>query len=172
MKPPGKTVSAVWVFLCLLFFAFGQLAIAQTRMYVSSPTAKLKADKTASSGTIEELPAGTAVTVVTLEGRWYRVSTRSGKKGWIYRGKLSKDAPEDEEGGDFMGEFSGSSIRADSSDTSRSIRGLSPETQAYAQRTGTPVIYRQSLEEVLSYRVSDRELDVFLRKGKIGEYAE
>jgi len=71
----------------------------------------------------------------------------------------------------LFGSLTGSEISADEADTGRSIRGLSTETEEYAKKTGTPVSYQKALDRVLAMRVSEEELVVFLKKGKIGEYA-
>jgi len=150
---------------------------AQKKVWVSTTDAKLKAEKAVSSATIANLPVGTQLTVHALKNRWYQVSAPDGKKGWIYRGKVSGEPPRKEGGeanplGTLIGGLTGSNIQADASDTSRSMRGLSPEAEAYADRTGTPKQYKKALDAVLSTKTSDREIEQFLKAGKIGEYAE
>jgi len=150
---------------------------AQKKIWVSTTGAKLKAEKSVSSATIANLPVGTQLTVHALKNRWYQVSTPNGKKGWIYRGKVSSEPPKKEGGeqnplGTLIGGLTGSNIRADASDTSRSVRGLSPEAEAYADRTGTPEQYKKALDAVLSTTTSVGEIEQFLKEGEIGEYAE
>jgi len=144
-------------------------------LWVASEGAKLKTEHSASSETVSDLPMGMQLTVLETESRWYKVRTPSGKEGWIYRGKVSDRPPQKEtrDTGDlFAGLQSGSSIGADEARTSRSIRGLSRETEQYAKQRGTPEAYQKALDEVLSKQVTSREVEVFLRDGKIGEYAQ
>jgi len=75
------------------------------------------------------------------------------------------------ESGDLFAFMPGSNIQADEADTARSIRGLSRETEQYANNRGTPAAYRSALDHVLAMGVEERELEEFLMKGKIGEYA-
>jgi uncharacterized protein YgiM (DUF1202 family) len=152
---------------------------AQQTIWVSSPNAKIKSEKGASSTTVAILEMGTALSVISTKGRWYQVETASGETGWIYRGKVSNIRPETAETqnkGDSLdslfGGLTGSSIRADTSDTSRSIRGLSPEAQAYAKTRKTPEKYQYALDKTLSIEIIDKEIEHFLREGRIGEYAE
>ena len=166
---------ALWLFCALLVAN----AFAQDTVWVSSTDAPLKADKTASSKTIANLPAGTRLTVVSSENRWYRVKTASGDTGWIYRGKVTTEPPPKSEAksqgdalGSLLGGLTGSSIQASASDTSRSIRGLSPEAKEYARASGTPETFQKALDEVLSLQVSNEEIEKLLRSEKIGEYAE
>jgi len=167
-----KTIRILGVlaaFLCLSFSA----AFALESQWVASEGAKLKTDHKASSDTIATLPIGTEVSVLNSEKRWRYIRTPSEQEGWIYRGRLSDSPPEKEAGEteNLFGSLAGSGISADESDTGRSIRGLSTETEEYAKKTGTPVSYQKALDRVLAMRVSEKELVVFLKKGKIGEYA-
>jgi len=152
---------------------------ASQNIWVSSTSAKLKAQNQSSSGTIQTLPVGSKLEVITYEKRWYKVTTPDKKTGWVYRGWVSSEAPEPEEESDeedslgsLLGDSSESSIQADSADSSRSIRGLSPEAEEYAKQSGSPKRCRNALDSVLSMKTKNKDIDKFLRKGKIGEYAE
>jgi uncharacterized protein YgiM (DUF1202 family) len=166
----GKILTAVMVLSLIAPPLF-----AQSRMWVTSDNATLKADSKASSATIARLSIGTEVDVVGKEGRWFQVRTVSGQRGWVYGGRLSANPPakETQENpmGDMLGGLSGSDISSDKASTSRSIRGLSPETEVYAENRRTPEMYKRALDRVLSRAVSDRDVESFLREGQIGEYA-
>lgn len=153
-------------------------AVSQN-IWVSSTSAKLKAQNQSSSETISELPFGSQLKVITYEKRWYNVSTPEKKTGWVYRGWVSSEPPEQEEESDeedslgsLLGDSSESSIQADSADSSRSIRGLSPEAEEYAKQSGSPKRCKKALDSVLSMKTKNKDIDKFLKKGKIGEYAE
>ncbi len=162
----------------LLFFLLS-VSYAATTLYVTSENAELKTESSSSSATIVELRRGSSLTLVTKEGRWYKVTTPLSETGWIYRGKVSEEEPEieetdDNEGGlgGLLGGLSGSDINADAADSSRSIRGLSPEAKEYAQAEGTPQQTQDALDSVIARKVDEQEIDQFLKQGKIGEYAE
>lgn len=166
----------------ILLFAAGVLmaglffspAYGEESVWVASDGAKLKTDRSASSETISDLPIGTALKVLKSENRWHQVRTASGKEGWIYRGKVSDIPPQKEtqDTGNLFAGMQASSISADEAHTSRSIRGLSKETEQYAKQRGTPEAYQKALDEVLAMRVTSKELEGFLRDGRIGEYAQ
>ena len=148
-------------------------------VWVSSTSAKLKAKSQSSSETIAALPFGSKLNVITYEKRWYNVSTPDKKTGWVYRGWVSSEPPEqevesDEEDslGSLLGDSSDSSIQADSADSTRSIRGLSPEAEEYAKQSGSPKKCKDALDSVLSMKTKNRDVEKFLKKGKIGQYAE
>ena len=162
----------------VVFFIFS-ISFAATTLYVTSENAKLKSESSNSSATVVELKRGSELTLVSKKGRWYQVFTEENTTGWIYRGKVSEEEPEieetdDDEGGlgGLLGGLSGSDINADAADSSRSIRGLSPEAKEYAQSTGTPKQSQDALDSVISRKVAKQEIDQFLKQGKIGEYAE
>lgn len=155
--------------LCLSCFS----AFAGGAMWVTSNKARLKSKPKASSTTLATIPVGDKVSILESEKRWYRIRTSSGKKGWMYRGKLSDTPPakEADESDNLFGSMQASSISADEAQTSRSIRGLSKETKQYAEKRKTPEVYQKALDQVLAIRITQREVDVFLKAGKIGEYA-
>ena len=159
-------MTAVLIFCVIPVFAGGA-------MWVTSDKARLKSEPKASSTTLSTVPVGSKVSVLQSEKRWYRVRISSGEKGWMYRGKLSDTPPakETEESDTLFSSMQSSSISADEAQTSRSIRGLSKETEQYAQQRGTPEVYKKALDQVLAIRITDKEVDVFLKEGKIGEYA-
>ena len=121
---------------------------------------------------------GSALTVLSTQGSWYQVSAPSGKKGWIYRGKVTKTAPASSSGsqgsgmGDLMSSLGGSGISAGTADTSRSIRGLSPEAEEYAKQTNATKAQRNALDETLSIAVGNGDIEQLLKEGGIGEYAD
>jgi len=167
-----KTRHILGILMAILCLSIST-AFARETQWVTSEGAKLKTDHRASSETIATLPIGTEVTVLDSEKRWRYIRTPSEQEGWIYRGRLSDSPPEKETEGteDLFGSLTGSGISADEADTGRSIRGLSTETEEYAKKTGAPVSYQKALDRVLAMRISEKELVVFLKKGKIGEYA-
>jgi uncharacterized protein YgiM (DUF1202 family) len=170
-------------FLILFSFLFATIAFAADQLpstiWVSSDKAKLKTDRKSSSANLAVLSKGTELSVLSYKKKWYQVKLANGKTGWIYRGKVSKKEVEKKEKADdggslggLLGDLSGSSISADNTDSSRSIRGLSPEATEYAQQKGTPKVYRSELDKVIARKTSPEEIDQFLKRGKIGEYQE
>jgi len=169
------------IFLAVFFWAVVAIAVAQETLWVTSAEADLKAERSVSSDTVAELQRGTQLSVEAYESRWYRVSTEDGKTGWVYRGRVSETRPEISEGekkdegggiGGLLGGLGGSSVETDAADSARSIRGLSPEAKAYAEKTGTPKQSRDALDQVLSLSISENAIESFLEKGHVGKYAE
>jgi hypothetical protein len=160
--------------LALLLVA--SVAMAEEKRWVSSEGTTLKAEASAPSDNVADLPVGSEVTVVNDGGRWLKVRTATGKEGWVYAGRVSETPPVAEVSGDDSGLFGASmqksQISTAKADSARSIRGLSPEATKYAKDRGTPEVYKKALDGVLARKVSAKELKAFLKEGKIGEYAQ
>ena len=169
MKRATQTLTA----LALLALVAGAGVAAQS-LWVASAGAKLKAEQKALSKTVEALPAGSEVTVLEDAGKWYRVSTAAGAEGWIYRGHVSETPPAEETtgSGGLFGSVAASGIESGAADTSRSVRGLSAETEQYANNAGSPQAARDALDQVTALQITPEELEQFLAQGRIGEYAE
>lgn len=142
----------------------------QGPVWVTSAGAKLSAAPQATAAAVAALPVGAELTVVSTQDKWLQVSTAEGQKGWIYRGKISSTKPAGS-GGGLFGPLGKSSIQVSAADTSRSIRGLSPEAEAYAQGAKTSAEYKRAVDRTLALAVTPEEVEKFLRDGKIGEYA-
>ena len=171
--PKYKLLTNLLLTLLILLLAFP--VFARQSLWVTSLEARVYAEKSAFSPTVATLSRGTQVIAVQAADRWYEVRLPSGQSGWIYQGKVSSAPPEKEtasSGGDLFSSMGGSSIQAQKADTSRSIRGLSPETEAYANRQGTPQAQREALDRLLSYSVTYREVENFLMQGRVGKYAQ
>ena len=169
----------IGVVTMILFFLQSSLVFAGTKVWVTAANAVLKNDKSASSKSLENLSIGAELSVVGTDQKWLKVKTISGKEGWIYRGKVTDVKPKsgvqkkDDGGiGGLLGAMTGSGISANASDSSRSIRGLSPEAEEYAKQTGKPQEFRKALDSVLDLKIHEGEILLFLKNGKIGEYAE
>jgi len=166
-----KTVVAM---LALLLFFVASLAQAEEKRWVTSDGTTLKQEASISSADVVPLPVGAELSLIESGGRWLKVKASDGKEGWVYAGRVSDTPPAAEvagEGGLFGETMQQSQIKTAKADSARSIRGLSPEVAQYAKQRGTPEVFRKELDKVLARKVSARELQAFLREGKIGEYA-
>ena len=167
------TRSMIVAFALLLFAV---TAMAEEKRWVSSEGTTLKAEASASSENVAEVKVGTEVSVVESGGRWLKVRTTAGKEGWLYAGRVSETPPAaevaEDDGGLFGATMQKSQITTAKADSARSIRGLSPEAAKYAKDRGTPEMYKKSLDVVLARKVSPKELNTFLKEGKIGEFAQ
>lgn len=161
-----------WTFIfSFLMLTCAAASIAADTVWVTSETANLKAGAGSDSETLEVLPLGTELSVISTNESWYSVTAPSGKTGWIYEGKIGASKPEISDGGGGLGGvLPGSSVEASSADTSRSIRGLSPEAKQYAISTRSPEEYQRALDRILDRKTSAKEIENFLREGGIGEY--
>jgi len=185
--------NAISIFIVLVLFLLNG-AYAGDYVWVSSMNAKLKKERGAASHTLKKLPMHTRLFVKSYVKRWYFVETKAGEKGWIYRGKVTDTPPIQEEKkpetnndslfGTIFGDMVDSDIASDTSHSDRSIRGFSAENRYerktgisndgkdYARMSAVDQKYQKALDDLLRIKISDRELDSFLKQGKIGAYSE
>lgn len=149
-------------------------AKAENRWVVGAGTA-LKSEAAATSADIAPLEVGSQVVVLESAGRWLKVQTATKQRGWVFAGRLSSTPPVAEVAaseGLFAASAQQSQIEIAKADSARSVRGLSAETENYAKERGTPQEYRKALDQILARQVSKKEVEAFMRAGKLGEYAQ
>ncbi len=178
MNSKNKTVRGFrWQVACLIVFLFGfgfaGQGFAET-LYVKKDGTKLQAADSAKSDVVATLNGGTAVQVVKKAGKFYEVTAPGGKKGWIFKFKLTAKAPaQSGGGGDVLGALGGQQkIAARESGSGSSIRGLSPISEKRAKTKGIPEENIKAVKQMESFKVSKEELDRFLKEGHLGEYGE
>ena len=159
--------------LSLLIFAglaFPGNLLAET-LYAKASRTKLQKSESARSSVIGLMKKGTAVEVVKKGKKYYMVSV-SGKKGWVFKFKLTSKRPAGG-GGSGLGGLTGNDRVADSgSGSGSSIRGLNPISEDYAKRKGISPADVAAVKHMERLTVGERELDAFLEKGKLREYGE
>jgi len=157
---------------CFVLFFIAQTLAAQDFLWVSSKTAKLKAERSASSQTLTVLNAGAKLEYLAYQKRWYQVKTADAVTGWIYRGKVTKSEPMVLDESLFI-PMESSPLQMAAADTSRSIRS---KQHAKLDETNSGVLSKQSLQkaldQILALHISQKKLARFLKKGKLAEYAE
>ena len=155
--------------MALLFIFVGEL-FAET-MYVKKSGTKLQAEASGKSKVVSTLNEGTPVEVVGKSGKFIEV-TADGSKGFIFKFKLSSKAPVGEDGGGILSNLGGGKISAKEASSASSIRGLSPVSEEHAKKKGISEKDIQDVKDMEKLRISPHEVEQFLAKRKLGEYAE
>ncbi len=147
--------------------------VSAATWYVKKSSTKLQAEAKARSKVLAKLNKGTPVDVLGKSGKFYKVSA-GGKKGWIFRFRLTKKAPSGGSGdGDVLGALGGQQqIAARESAYGSSIRGLSPVSEEHAIKKGAKPASIESVKAMERYKVDDETLDKFLEEGRLGAYAD
>lgn len=153
----------------LIGFVFAGPGFAET-LYVKKSGTKLQAEASAKSGVVARLNRGTAVNVLKKAGRFYEVSA-GGKKGWVFKFKLTAKAPSS--GGGLFDSLGGdNTMAANEASSGSSIRGLSPVSEEHAKKKGISEADIQAVKDMENFRVSPQDVDQFLASRKLGEYGE
>jgi len=162
------------VLFLLIGLGFAGDGIAET-LYVKKSGTKLQAADSAKSEVIAKLGQGTPVKVIKKLKRFYQVSEPSGKKGWVFKFKLTSKAPASSGGGgggvlDALG--GRQKIAARESSSGSSIRGLSPMSEKHAKSKGISEEDIQAVKQMETFHVDPEKMDEFLKAGRLGEYGQ
>jgi uncharacterized protein YgiM (DUF1202 family) len=141
-------------------------------VYVQAKSAKLRDGKTSLDREVATVRFGDALEVLKTDGSWLQVRTANGARGWIFVNKTTTTKPDKQD--DELAAL-GRSVRgkeASQTTASAGARGLDKVSEAYANRSGIPKAYRDAVDRMTAYQVGDQEVEDFLKKGALGEYAK
>ncbi len=106
------------------------------------------------------------------EGGWLEVRTAADVKGWIFANKTTATKPAG--GDDFLAKLGKSMRRKEASEVTASAgaRGLDKVSEEYAKRVGMTQQDRDAVDRMTAYKLTDQEVEDFLKDGGLGEYAK
>ncbi len=161
------------VLLLLAGLGFVSDGIAET-LYVKKSGTKLQAADSGKSEVIAKLSQGTPVSVIKKLKRFYKVSEPGGKKGWVFKFKLTSKAPANSDGGGGILDALGGrqKIAARESSSGSSIRGLTPVSEKYAKKRGISTADIMAVKQMEKLRISPQEMERFRKEGQLGEYGQ
>ena len=147
------------------------VAYAET-VYVQAKSAQLRSGKTSLSPTTVTVQFGEALEKLRQEEDWLEVRTSGGVTGWIFANKTTTTKPS---GGDSGLAKLGQSVRQSEAapvTASTGARGLDKVSEEYANRTGIPKQYQDTVDRMTAHRLADQDVEAFLKEGRLGEYAK
>jgi len=169
MQKLGKYL-LIQIILLAGIWLFTNSVSAET-VYVKRSGTKLQATSSAKSKVLKKLGQGTALEVASKKGKFYEVTEPGGKKGWVFKFKLTSKKPSG--GGSGLSSIVGERKVADSGSASgSSIRGLSPVSEEHAKKKGISQSDINAVKQMESVQISSSAVDQFLSGRKLGEYAE
>ena len=149
----------------------GNPAMAET-VYVQAKSATIRSGQTSLSHVVASVSFGQGLELMEKQGNWYKVDAGKGAIGWIYHNKVSTHKPSEQEsrlaslGKNFR------HTRSSSLTGTAGVRGLDEFSTGYANAAGISARHRAAVDRMTNYRLSDREVEAFLKSGRLGEYAE
>ena len=150
--------------------AVAPVALAET-VYVRARSAQIRSGRTVLDRVLERVRRGTALEVLEKDERWLLVKTPKGNEGWVYASRTSPEEPEKDAG--LLARL-GEGLRGDAARTAASAgaRGLDKVAEGYARRAGVTAAHIDAINgmEKFSARIGEKNVEDFLRKGKVGEY--
>ena len=149
----------------------GNPVLAET-VYVQAKSATIRAGKTSLSQVVAAVRFGQGLELLEKHDNWYRVDAGKGVIGWIYHNKVGMHKPSEQEsrlaslGKNFR------HTRSSPVTGTAGVRGLDEFSTGYANAAGIAARHRAAVDRMTNYRLSDREVEAFLKSGRLGEYAE
>ena len=143
-------------------------------VYVKKNKTKITEAPSPRSKIIAVLNQGTSLQTIGRKGKFYQVKLRNGKKGWVFKFKVTTKKPAREGGDDDMFALlvGKRKIRANEGSTGGSIRGLSKISERDAKSRGIRPEHIQAVKNMENFKVTSKELESFQRNGRLGEYSE
>lgn len=154
-----------------VLLGLGGIARAET-LYVRAEGVTLRAAADASAADVAPVARGTELTVVSRDGSWIQVQA-AGKTGWVHKLKVSAEKPDT--GGSVLANLGAGGSRNDyvkEAESGRAARGLSPMAEKYAQAKAISPESVAAVKRMEQVAISKKEIEGFLKEGKLGEYAE
>jgi uncharacterized protein YgiM (DUF1202 family) len=149
-----------------------QVGYGAETVYVQAKNAQLRSGKTSLSPTVATVQFGEALEKLRQEGEWLEVRTASGSTGWIF---VNKTTPTKPAGGESSLARLGQAMRRTEAapvTAATGARGLDKVSEEYASRTGISKQYQDEVDRMTAYKLTDQEVEAFLREGRLGEYAQ
>ena len=172
MKRHSRLTTPLITLVLLSLYCLTGVALADT-VFVQSKTAKLRSGKTSLDSVVADLKLGEPLEVLSKEGSWLEVRTARGAKGWIFAGKTTSTKPASSED-DSLTKLGKSFRKTEAGDVTASAgaRGLDKVSEGYANRVGITQQDRDAIDRMTAYRITDQEVEDFLKSGGLGEYAK
>ena len=145
-----------------------------TTVYVKKVKTKITEAPSSRSRTVAVINPGIPLEVIDRKGKFYYVKLSSGKKGWVFKFKVTfkKPTKENQDEALFALLVGERKIKADEASTGGSIRGLNRISERDAKSRGIKPEHIQAVKNMEKFKVSPEELELFQSEGRLGEYSE
>ena len=172
LSPTSRTMLGLAGLVCLGFLV--SVVYGATTMYVQAKSAQLREGKTSLSKTVATVQFGEALEVVRQEEDWLEVRTSGGAMGWIFANKTTPTKPSAAGSDSGLAKLGQTVRQAEAAPVTASAgaRGLDKVSEEYAKRSSIPKQYQNTVDRMATYRLSDQEVEAFLKEGRLGEYAK
>jgi uncharacterized protein YgiM (DUF1202 family) len=163
---------AFLAFLAAIGLWLSAAVAAAESVYVQATKAQLRAGKTSLDKVTANVRYGDELEVLRRDGNWLEAKTGAGERGWIFANKVSSAKPSGSDGD--LAALGKSYRRKEASGVTASAgsRGLDKVSEGYARQAGITKDVQDSVDRMAAYRISDQEVEDFLKKGRLGEYAQ
>jgi uncharacterized protein YgiM (DUF1202 family) len=142
-------------------------------LYVQVGTALIRSGKTSLDPVTGQVRFGEALDVLQREDKYIQVKTGNGVQGWIYSAKLATTPPVAESNdGLFAKARKVAREQAGPTTPTAGARGLDKVAEGYAQQNNISPQSQEAVDLMSKYKLDDKQIDEFMKKGGLGEYAK
>jgi len=142
-------------------------------MFAKTDNVKVFASNNAGSKVIKILKKNDSVNAGKKIGRFVYAETFDKKFGWIFEFSLTATAPAKKKTSDkFLDDLTTDNYASRDSSTKANVRGLTEISKQYAATNKISKKTVETAEKMEKHKITDSELDSFLKQGKLGEYIE
>lgn len=138
------------------------LAFAADSLTVQVQTTKLRKDAKFWAPVLATLKAGDKVTLDRAQGDWVFVSTSAGQSGWLHNSAVTTK--------DIQLSDSGGTLQAGASTDEITLAGKGFTKEVEDEYGKTRGVSFKAVEAMSAYRVSDQEIEAFLKAGKLADW--
>ena len=172
LSPTCRTMLGLAGLVCLGILV--SVVHGATTIYVQAKSAQLRDGKTSLSNAVATVQFGEEIDVLRQEEDWLQVRTSGGAMGWIFANKTTPTKPSAAGSDSGLAKLGQAVRQAEAAPVTASVgaRGLDKVSEEYAKRSGIPKQYQNTVDRMTANRLSDEEVEAFLKEGRLGEYAK
>ncbi|MBP7653282.1 SH3 domain-containing protein [Candidatus Dependentiae bacterium] len=160
------------LFLIINFIITFSFPLTAAVMFAKTDNVKVFSVNNANSPIVKILKKNDSVNFTGMKnGKFFYVETSDKKKGWIFEFNLTNLNPlQKSKSGKLLDGFTTDNYASRDSSTKANVRGLTEISKEYAKTNKISQKNINIIEKMEKFKVSDAELDKFLKTGKLGEY--
>lgn len=149
------------------------LIYANDLFFVKNQNVKIYSGPSANNKTIGLLQKNQQVVKLSENGKFFSVKNDKNITGWVYSFYLTKtQAAQTDKSKSAIDALTKDNYASRNGSTTINARGLTEMSEAYAKNRFISKQSVQQAKELENYKISDADLENFLKAGKLGEYAE
>lgn len=141
--------------------------------FTKTDNVKLFKESNANSNVIKNLKKNAPLTILDKKGKFVYVDDGANSKGWVFEFNLTSKNPQSQQSSSkLLDGLANDDYTSRESSTKANIRGLTEMSKEYAENKNISKKAINTVIKMEKYKISEKDLDKFMKEGKLGEYTE